>query len=428
MVNLWVLLLSSHLITAEDSHRAARALLDRWRSQFSSPAVRAIDCGVPVDGVTDATAALNRCLETLPPFATLDGEGFTYSVTQIELRSELRLRRFRFVKRAGPTNHRSVLNLDGRRKAQRDVFLEDLSIDGRRAEETGIDSPSAEDGGRHCFRLVGQLSRIALVGVRGNFCGTDGLHLAGHHATLSDEPGGLPLQQIVVADAEFLWNRRMGLSFEGGHQLFFLNIQARFNGRVLEEDGPGPGGSPAAVPDWRSGRYCAHVEGHCFGSGVWSENDHDAAGGSFESVYFVRLRATENFRRGFYAFSQSHPAVSGFRPKSNLLIADSQIDAGVNPVPGNPAAVQFLAAGPDGAGTVFRQVRIQNTRVDGTISARAMEDLQLDNVWSQGPLLGFLEFFDHVEVRGGQRRGDFASSLWRRPDGRPGAAVRYLER
>ncbi len=418
---LWLLLAvqanpaTEELRTAAAAREEAELLVAEWRRSFASPPVRAMDCGVPVDGESDATEALNRCIALLPPWSTLDGESLRYAVTQVDLRSQLRLRNFHFLKRGSGTDGLAAVSLNGQRSPQSDVLLEDISVDGRRSSESGLDSPSTEDGGRHCFRLTGQLSRVGLLHVRGNFCGTDGLHLAGHHATASDEPLQLPLQQIVVRDAEFRWNRRAGITFEGGHRLYFLGVRAQFNGRTLTD----------APDDPRSGAYCANVGRFCFGTGVWTENDHDAAGGSFDRVAFVDLDATGNQRRGFYAYSQSHPGVTGFRPKSGLLLADSVIDAGIAPIPGNPQAIQFLAAGADGWGTIFRDVRVVNSRVEGTIGARALDGLELDNVTSNAPLLGFLEFFDRVRVHGGQRQGDFASTLWRRPDGTPNPTVEY---
>jgi hypothetical protein len=277
-------------------------------------------------------------------------------------------------------------------------------------------TPSAEDGGRHCFRIVGRVSEVVLRGVQGSFCGTDGLQLGGHHAVVSDAAEELPLQNIVVRNATFNFNRRVGIAFEGGHHLYFMDVRASGNGSSL-----------AGGQDRTSGAHCAHVDGYCFGTGVWTENDHDAAGGSFDSVYFLNLTATQNEVRAFYAFSQSGPQVTGFRAKRNLVIADSTLDAGARPIAGNPMAIQFGGVSADGAGAVYSEVTIHRCLIRGTIAARSLAGLVLSETSVSGPLLGFLEYFDNVEVRGGERNGDFASSLWLRPDGSRGAVIRYVE-
>lgn len=384
------------------------------RSKFQSLVVPAASCGAAGDASTDDTATLQGCIATLPAWATLDGEGRTYLVSRVELKSRMRLANFRFVKYAGVENLTSPVTLDGRAEAKSDVLIENVTVEGQRAFEQQMTTPSAEDGGRHCFRIVGRVSSVVLANVVGNSCGTDGLQLGGHHATTSDQPEELALQNIVVRNAIFHWNRRVGIAFEGGHNLFFLDVATKYNGRTT---------SPMATRT--SGAHCAHVDGACFGTGVWTENDHDAAGGSFDSIYFVGLTSTDNYTRAFYAFSNSGPRVTGFRAKSNLAILDSTLDSGAFPIAGNPMAVQFSSSSTDGAGAVYRGVTIANSTLRGTFAGRAIESVSLRDLTVTAPLLGFVEYFDDFEVIRVERSADFASSLWLRPDGSAGAVIRY---
>lgn len=402
-------------VDTADIRRQAAVIEQRVAGQMQAFVLPASACGVTADGVADDTAALQNCINTLPVWATLDGEGRSFAVTQLNLKSRMRMRNFRLVKLAGSANMTSPINLDGRTVAQSNVVLEAIVIEGRRQLETGMITPSAEDGGRHCFRIVGRVSDVVIRSVTGNHCATDGLQLGGHHAVYSDVAEELPLQNIVIRNATFNFNRRVGVAFEGGHNLFFLDVRASGNGSTI--------GGPA---DRTSGAHCAHVDGYCFGTGVWTENDHDAAGGSFDSVYFLNLTATQNEVRSFYAFSQSGPQVAGFRAKRNLVIADSTLDAGVRPIAGNPMALQFGGVAADGTGAVYRDVTVQNSTIRGTIGARSLDGLTLSDSRLTGPFPGFLEYFDNVEVRGGERSGEFASSLWLRPDGSRGAMVRYV--
>lgn len=392
----------------------AQALEEQIRGRFQSFEIAASSCGAIANPEVDDTQALQRCIDSLPVYATLDGEGKTYLVSTLSLKSKMRLRRFSFLKFAGVANMTSVINLDGRRDAQSDVVLEDIRINGMRGFERAMVTPSAEDGGRHCFRVAGKVRDVVLANVEGNYCGTDGLQLGGHHATLSDAPEQLAVQNVVVRGARFHWNRRVGIAFEGAHNVFFVNVEAKFNGRTIANE-----------TDRTSGAHCAHVNGYCFGSGVWTENDHDAAGGSFDSVYFVNLNATGNEVRGFYAFSQSGPKVAGFRTKGNLAILDSTIDAGINPIAGNPIAVQFNSNSPDAGGAVYDGIVIAGSTIDGTICGRLLANLAVRSSRVTAALMGFLEYFDNVTVTGVERRGDFLSSLWLRPDGAAGAVVRY---
>ncbi|MCX6593914.1 MAG: hypothetical protein NTZ56_20560 [Acidobacteria bacterium] len=399
---------------ATEVRSRANSLVETLEAKFQSFVLNASACGTVADGNSDDTQALQRCIDTLPEYATLDGEGRTYLVSVLNLKSRMRLRNFRLSKYAGTENMTSPVTLDGRTQPKAEVIVENVQVAGNRQFETNIVTPSAEDGGRHCFRFAGQLNTVALLNVNGSFCGTDGLQLGGQHATTSDAPEALALQNIVVRDAVFNSNRRVGIAFEGGHNLYFINVETRFNGRKLD---------PAASPT--QGNYCAHVDNACFGTGVWTENDHDAAGGSFDGVYFVNLNSTANFTRAFYAYSQSGPKVTGFRAKSNLVILESTLDAGAEPVAGNPIAIQFSSSSPDGAGAVYTGVEIARSTINGTVTARGLDGLVLRDSKVTAPLLGFVEYFDRFEVQNVERRGDFLSSRWLRPDGTPGAVVRY---
>jgi|GEM_PF-6946176 len=390
----------------------AQKLEAALRVKFQAYTLRAADCGAAGDGQTDDTATLNLCIQTLPAYATLDGEGRDYRVSNLNLKSGMRFRNFRLIKAAGNANMTSPVTLDGRTESKADVLIENVEVEGRRTLETGLVTPSAEDGGRHCFRIVGRISNIVLDNVSGQNCATDGLQLGGQHATLSDEPEGLAVQNVVVRRSKFNGNRRVGIAFEGVHNAYFIDVEAKANGRTI---------APGA--ERSQGAHCAHVDGYCFGTGVWTENDHDAAGGAFHDVYLVNITATANQTRAFYAYSNSGPLVAGFRAKSNLAILDSRLDAGFAPIAGNPMAIQFSSSSPDGAGAVYRGVTIERSDIAGTIGVRSLDGLTLGECRMASSTLGFAEYFDNVAVRG--TTGEFLSSLWLRPDGTPGATVIY---
>jgi hypothetical protein len=382
------------------------------RQKFQAYVLRATDCGAAGDGQTDDTANLNRCIQTLPAYATLDGEGRSYRVSALQLKSGMRFRNFRLIKAAGAANMTSPVTLDGRTEAKADVLIENVEVEGRRTLETELVTPSAEDGGRHCFRIVGRISNVVLANVSGENCATDGLQLGGHHATLSDEPEGLAVQNVVVRRAKFNGNRRVGIAFEGVHNAYFLDIEAQANGRTI---------APGA--DRTAGAHCAHVDGYCFGTGIWTENDHDAAGGAFHDVFFVNANVTRNQTRALYAYSNSGPNVHLFRTKSGLNVLDSRLDSGVFPIAGNPMAIQFASSSPDGAGAVYSDIVIERSTIEGTIGARSIDGLTLGECRMAQTLLGYIEYFDNVTVRA--TPGEFQSSLWLRPDGTPGAKVVY---
>jgi len=374
------------------------------------------------DGMADDTMAIQAAIDALPTDGVLDGEGLQYRVSALRLKSRMTMQRFRLRALGGTRNLMAPVTIDGRTRRgetpKQGIVIRDVHVDGNRANQLEIETPSEEDGGRHCFRVMGRVSNLRIERSSGTYCATDGLLLGGMHDTASDDPDQLPMQNITVTASDFSWNRRDGIAFEGVQNLNIIDTTITNNGVTI-----GAGGAS-------HGNHCAHVNRTCFASGLWYENDFDAPGGGLDTVNVIGATITGNQTRAVYFYTPANPRRAGVETRRNIRFSNTRLDAGRVPVPGTQLAVQFSThPANDGLGAAYGDIVFQNCRIEGTLALRGVAGLAVlgGAIETAASHAGFAAYSDALTLAN-VARGDKTFATHLTPDGGTAVTVRFTRR
>lgn len=272
------------------------------------------------DGVTNDTVALQAFITWVPVptsgTATIDGMGKTYAVSTLNLKNNVTLRNFNFFKIAGTVDMTPVLNIDGTSAAKSGIRLENVYIDGNRANQTNIADGSAENGGRHGIRLVGSCSKIRIYNSSANNCACDGLMLYSNGAVVN------AFTDIVIEDFTATGNRRHGMSMDSvaGVRL----VRPRLNGNNLDLNTV-----DALTVGTRASRVGATLAGAQYGNGL------DAEGyGNYSTVQDLEIiggEALGNATAGLHFFPNGTNYAGGdFVPWQRIRVIGTHTDTGVS--------------------------------------------------------------------------------------------------
>ena len=324
--------------------------------------------GAVGDGTADDTVAVQAAITALNAFDVLDGRGKTYKVSTLNLKSNITLQNFNFVKSTGTAQNTPVLNIDGRvaspysGTAKTNIKLNNIKILGNRAGETGITLGAAEDGGRHAIHIVGSVSKIVLNNVSATYSAGDGLLLDAYNDVLSDVETALPVVDIFVLNSDFSYNRRNGVTIEGASKVKFYNTSFTNNGTTL-----------AGEATNTNGNFCATSGGVCYGTGLYLKADTNVLGTNFSNIVVDSSYFSGNYVRSIYAYSTEIPTLAGFIPKSKFIVSKSYLDKGTVNVSGVDVAVAFAYAGAgDGTGAVYNDISFTGNNIRGTFALRGV--------------------------------------------------------
>jgi hypothetical protein len=363
----------------------------------------------------NSDAELQRTIDSLPPDGTLDCQGGHYTVTALLLHSRMTMQNCWLHAAPGSTDLVSPITIDGRSTPKTGIAIRNVHVDGNRHAQSNIDYAGEENGGRHCFRLLGVVSDVLIEDSSGNFCASDGLALVSYGVSASDQPDRLPFQRITVRNTDFSYNRRHGASVDGVHTLTFDNVTFSFNGVTVS------GGA--------EGDQCVMSGEQCFGTGFWYEDYRpEVAGEGLNDVTFVRCVFRMNYQRSLFFISRGRQLSPEFQPRSNIRILNSYLDSGQLPL-AEDYAVQFQVDEPlVGLGAVFRGVTIENTALNGSLGMRQLEQLTVSasQIRTRLPYLGYSAYSNDLTFRAtSPDNKSIAASLT--PNGGSGVSVTYFE-
>ena len=235
----------------------------------------------------DQTALVQRMIDVLPPAGVLDCQGASYVVSALQLKSNMTMQNCYFQTLPGAVDFAAPVTVDGRTQPISNIVISNVNVYGNRGGQTNIGYTQQENGGRHCFRILGYVSNLVVENSSGSYCAGDGIEFFSYGVSSSDNPADLPFQNIVVRNSSFAFNRRHGASFDGMNGGTFENVVFSNNGT------PVPGGL--------EGDLCTSAGDPCFGTGVWYE-DYRAgtAGEGLNNIVFSRCIFRNNFQRSMY--------------------------------------------------------------------------------------------------------------------------------
>ena len=181
----------------------------------------------------------------------------------------------------------SVLTTAVSRDWLENVTFENIHIDGKRIDQTGVkDSGLAEDGGRHGFRFRRPCRNIRIRKSSANFCASDGICLFPDMFNGGDV---VSIIDFVIEDSEFNWNRRHGGSSDRTNGLTLINTKCNFNGRYLDgyETAPQNSGAQGDKP---------YQQNYYYGNG-WDSEEYDNHTYS-SNLNFINCEMIDNAKGG----------------------------------------------------------------------------------------------------------------------------------
>jgi hypothetical protein len=333
----------------------------RWKRIYSG-AVNVKWFGAKGDGVTDDTTVIQNSIYSLSIGDSLDGGGKTYIVTSLYLMSYMTLLNFKFITKSGSTPFRSPITIDGTLLAKTDINIINVYVDGNRINQTNITVPSAEDGSLHGIRCIGTLSNLYLERVHVSYCGSYGILLLSS-MSVGAADSDFVFNNITIKDSSFSNNRAHGMAADSVNGLVMDNVMLNNNGNDLNGTDP-----------LTSGGRGATVDGNYYGSGFDFEGY--GIGSSFKNVKLSNVTALNNARMGglFYDQLDTRPIV--FAARQKIWISDSYFDKGIS-VNSDGSGLQFTSTlSSKTLASLYDSVYITNTRVDGFLLARCVNNLQ----------------------------------------------------
>lgn len=361
----------------------------------------------------DQTASLQQAINALPPDGTIDCGGASYQVTSLQLKSNMTIRNCNLETIPGAVDFTAPITIDGRNQPLSNITIQNVAVTGNRHGQTNIGYAHQEDGGRHCFRLLGHLTQIVIEGSSGSYCASDGIALVSYGVGTSDSPDDLPFQHIIIRNSTFAFNRRQGASGDGLNDVTFDNVVFLQNGSTL------PGGL--------EGDQCASNSGQCYGTGFWYEDyESDTAGEGMNSLVFSRCVFRDNFQRSMYFFTRTSSSATGYAPRGNVSIVNSFLDAGTHPLT-EDYAIQFQVDDSlVGLLPVFQNITLQNTEMDGSVGFRQAENVVIvsSSINTDLPYFGYSAYSTEIAFRDVLPSAkQIAASMT--PNGQPNPVVTY---
>jgi hypothetical protein len=353
---------------------------------------QAVPPPAPTSTAVDQTAEFQKSIDSLAVNSVLDCGSQRYFVVALQLKSGITLQNCRFQTSPGALDFASPITLDGRSAAISNVIIRNVQVDGNRHSQTNIGYSGEEDGGRHCFRLLGNVSNVLIENSSGTNCASDGIALVSYGVSQSDS--ALPFQNIVVRNSAFSSNRRHGGSADGISGLTFENVTFSENGTTV------PGGS--------QGDQCASSGGTCYGTGFWYEDyATTVAGEGLNDLLFSRCIFRNNYQRSLFFYARGLSSAPDFQVRGPVRILNSYLDSGAQPL-AEDYAIQFqVDESLVGQGPAFQNILVQNSVLSGSVGFRAVASVALNSsdIKTSVPYAGFSAYSTQIAFSNAQLYG-----------------------
>ena len=310
----------------------------------------------------DDTQLLQKYIDALPSGGVIDGGDQTFMVTSLVLKSDITVKNFNFLTKPSAPDFASPITIGKYNSAKTvsNIKIINVHIDGNRANQPNIGT--AEDGGRHGFRLIGYVSDVEIDGCSANYCGTDGICI---FTGTGNKKAWPRFSNVVVKNSSFNFNRRHGGSADSIFGMQFIDCTFSENGR----DRPGV----TADTPLNHGLRGATAYGSQYGNGFDVETY--GAGYQVNDVAFVRCEALQNYRAGILFYEIAPQQAVDFVPSQKIRIEQCLLDNGVS---SNLFALDLTSTIENKAGpSVFRDITISGNTAVGQLGLRCVEDVTI---------------------------------------------------
>ncbi|MEJ6669149.1 MAG: hypothetical protein QNL48_16190 [Alcaligenes aquatilis] len=179
----------------------------------------------------DSTAMLQSMIDGFTGAVEFDGRGQQWNVKSLHFKSDTALVDVSFRAVGGDEDFVAPVTVDGRDgNIVRNLHFEGVHIDGNRTEQLNVGNspPVAENGGRHGFRILGQVHGVRMVNCSARYCATHGLSVFNGAQELK-----AAFQDWYLSGCVFDWNGGHGAAWDSIYGLRIIGALCRNNGRIM---------------------------------------------------------------------------------------------------------------------------------------------------------------------------------------------------
>lgn len=340
---------------------------------------------INAQGIKDDTQLLQSKINNLRENGILDGEGKSYHVTSLWLKSNITIQNMKLISIPTKISDVSVINIGNDletnvyNKSKEanynletsryspgliNITIENITIDGQRENQEDLE---IRDGGKHGINIKGFASNIIIRNVIINNCATDGIAIyRGLHTDLVKPRELFAAKNIIIDNAVVSNNRRHGGSGDSIDGLLIKNSTFNNNGQTYGEN------------TQKEGLKGAIYNGKLYGNG-WDMEGY-GLGSGIKNIEIRDSQFVNNMGGGIVFYDVADSNQEGFVQRSNILIENCTLDAGYK----NPSgffALVFSSTIETKTNTrkLFSNIKIKNSLLVGKLLLRSVDGLTLEN-------------------------------------------------
>jgi len=335
----------------------------------------------------DDTVNVQKALNSLRPGDTLSGCFREYTVKKVKLQSRMCLRDTNFFTLAGavPSEYWSPVTIgdNGDMTTYTDITCINVHVNGNRVNNNTGSAAFPEDGGKHGFRIIGNVRKVKFIDCGAEYCGSYGFFFYRGLNTATIPFNDIPtIDEVELINCTSRYNKAHGGAADSINNFRIIGGKYTHNGLTYLTD---PGGLTLG-----GAAYGNAWDFEGYGIGSWIGNvtimNADLRHNAAASLLFTDSVLTSDTR---------------FAIRDNIIIQDVQADTGSDPTRTNPyAAILLLPPFTNwGNGSIYKNVSIVGGNIFGEINFACVDDLRIDvNQYTSRSKLGDGAYSNRVTV------------------------------